>query len=104
MHHNSGECVNYYLTLMQLFSLYNSGLLKSAENTILAKTDLANLKSQIRVIDEENFCLESRPEMKIYFPASFLEAANDLNTKFINRNIYLLPSMGFRIAKVTYQK
>lgn len=102
MHHNNGECVNYYLTLMQLFALYNAGLLKTSDNTILAKTDLTNLKSQIRIIDEDNFCLESRPDSKIYFPATFLEAANQVNAKFINRNIYMLPSMGFRIARVTY--
>lgn len=104
MHHNNGECVNFYLTLIQLFALYNAGLIKNSENTILGKTDLGNLKSQIRVVDESTFSLESKGEPKVYFPISFLVQANQLNQKFINRNVYLSPSMGFRIAKVTYDK
>lgn len=104
MHHNNGDCVNFYLTLVQLFSLYNAGLLKKPDNTILGKTDLGNMKSHIRVVDEETFSLESKNEPKVYFPMSFFVQANAINYKFINRNIYMSPSMGFRIGKITYEK
>ena len=104
MNHNNGECVNFYLTLMQLFALYNAGMIENSENTILGKTDLSNLKSQIRVLDEATFVLISKNEAKVYFPNSFLVQANQINFKFVHRNIYQSPSMGFRIGKVTYAK
>ena len=72
MHHNNGECVNFYLTLVQLFALFNAGMIKKPDNTILGKTELGKLKSKIRVVDETTFSLESKGEPKVYFPISFL--------------------------------
>jgi hypothetical protein len=47
-------------------------MLKKPENTILGKTELGNLKSQIRVVDDQTFALESKNEPKLYFPISFM--------------------------------